>query len=326
MAVYTDVSDDELRAFVAAYDIGAVLSCKGIAEGVENSNYLIVTERGPFILTLYEKRVRETDLPFFLGLMEHLAERGIDCPLPVKARDGRSLRTLAGRNAAIVTFLTGMWPRRITTAHCQALGGALARLHQAGADFAMIRPNDLSIAGWRRLQERIDPKAADSVRPGLTREIADELDFLEQSWPDALPEGTIHADLFPDNVFFSDNRLTGFIDFYFACTDWLAYDLAICLNAWCFEPDGSFVPLRGQTLIRSYEAIRKLTTAEQDALPLLARGAALRFLLTRLYDWINHPAGALVRKKDPLEYRRKLAFHRQVRSVDDYLMRIDAAC
>ena len=318
MAVYTDVSDGELRDFMAGYDLGAVLSCKGIAEGVENSNYLIVTERGPFILTLYEKRVNEADLPYFLGLMQHLAERGIACPLPVHARDGAALRTLAGRPAAIVTFLNGMWPRRIATAHCEALGGGLARFHDAGRDFPMIRPNNLSVGGWRPLFERIDPAAADAVQPGLAREIAAELDFLDSSWPSTLPVGTIHADLFPDNVFFADDTLTGFIDFYFACTDFLAYDLAICLNAWCFEPDGAFVPVRGRALIRSYLGLRPMEPTEIAALPVLARGAALRFLLTRLYDWINHPPGALVRKKDPLEYRRKLAFHQHVKSAADY--------
>jgi len=318
MAVYTEVSDDELRTFIASYDLGAVLSCKGIAEGVENSNFLVVTERGPFILTLYEKRVREADLPYFIGLMEHLAGKGIACPLPVRARDGKALRSLAGRPAAMVTFLTGMWPRRIATNHCEALGAALARFHAAGTDFAMTRANDLSCAGWRPLFERIDPAAADSVQPGLAAEIASELDLLETSWPKALPTGTIHADLFPDNVFFEDGRLTGFIDFYFACTDWLAYDLAVCLNAWCFEPDGSFVPVRGRALIQSYASVRPLAADELAALPLLARGAALRFLLTRLYDWLNHPEGAMVRKKDPLEYRRKLAFHQRVRGVADY--------
>ena len=318
MAVYTEISDDELRAFITAFDLGAVHSCKGIAEGVENSNFLVVTDRGPFILTLYEKRVREADLPFFLGLMEHLAGRGIACPLPVRARDGAALRRLAGRPAAMVTFLNGMWPRRITAAHCDALGEALARFHAAGADFTMRRSNDLSCAGWRALADRIEPDAADSVQPGLSRDIAAELDLLERTWPADLPVGTIHADLFPDNVFFEDGKLTGFIDFYFACTDSLAYDLAVCLNAWCFEPDGSFVPVRGRALLNAYARVRALEPAERAALPLLARGAALRFLLTRLYDWLNHPEGALVRKKDPLEYRRKLAFHQQVKSAAEY--------
>jgi homoserine kinase type II len=318
MAVYTEISDDALRAFVADYDLGAVLSCKGIAEGVENSNFLIVTDHGPFILTLYEKRVRESDLPFFLGLMEHLAEKGIACPLPVRGRDGVALRRLADRPAAIATFLTGMWPRTIKTAHCDALGHALARFHAAGADFTMTRANDLSYSGWRGLAGRIAPAEADAVEPGLSALIAAELDWLGAHWPAGLPRGTIHADLFPDNVFFEDDTLTGFIDFYFACTDWLAYDLAICLNAWCFDPEDCFVPDHGRALIRSYVEGRGLGPEERAALPILARGAALRFLLTRLYDWINHPPGALVRKKDPLEYRRKLEFHQGVRSITDY--------
>ena len=318
MAVYTEVGDDELRDFMAAYDLGTLLSCKGIAEGVENSNFLIVTDYAPFILTLYEKRVHEEDLPYFLGLMEHIADKGFTCPTPVHTREGEALRRLAGRPAAIVTFLTGMWPRRISQEHCAALGAALAKFHAAGADFPMTRPNSLSIDGWGPLFAKIDEAEADDVQPGLTAEIAGELAFLKANWPTDLPRGTIHADLFPDNVFFENNTLTGFIDFYFACTDWLAYDLAICLNAWCFEPDGSFVPVRGRALLQTYQSVRKLTEAELAALPILARGAALRFLLTRLYDWINHPPGAMVKKKDPLEYRRKLAFHQKVRSAADY--------
>ena len=318
MAVYTEVPDDELRDFMAAYDLGTLLSCKGIAEGVENSNFLIVTDYSPFILTLYEKRVHEEDLPYFLGLMEHIAEKGFTCPTPVRTREGQALRRLAGRPAAIVTFLTGMWPSRITPDHCAALGVALAKFHAAAADFPMARPNNLSVGGWRPLFDKIDRKAADGVLSGLSDEIAAELMFLEANWPADLPRGTIHADLFPDNVFFENNVLTGFIDFYFACTDWLAYDLAICINAWCFDADGSFVYERGRALIQAYSSVRKLTDAELAALPILAQGAALRFLLTRLYDWINHPPGALVRKKDPLEYHGKLAFHRKVRSVADY--------
>jgi homoserine kinase type II len=318
MAVYTEVSDDELRDFMAAYDLGKLLSCKGIAEGVENSNFLIVTDYSPFILTLYEKRVHEEDLPYFLGLMEHIADKGFTCPTPVHTREGEALRRLAGRPAAIVTFLTGMWPRRISPEHCAALGAALAKFHAAGADFPMTRPNSLSVDGWGPLFEKIDEEEADDVQHGLAAEIAAELAFLKANWPTNLPRGTIHADLFPDNVFFENNTLTGFIDFYFACTDWLAYDLAICLNAWCFEPDGSFVPVRGRALLQAYQSVRKLTKAELTALPILARGAALRFLLTRLYDWINHPPGAMVRKKDPLEYRRKLSFHQKVKNAGDY--------
>ncbi len=311
MAVYTDVSDDELRAFAALYDIGEVLSCKGIAEGVENSNFLVTTERGNFILTLYEKRVAPRDLPFFIALMEHLARHGVACPTPVAGRDGMALRELCGRPAAIVTFLAGMWPRRIMPFHCAALGRALAALHSAGASFGMTRQNDLAVEGWRRLFESCRTRAAE-VQPGLAEELAAELALLETVWPRDLPVGVIHADLFPDNVFFRDHELSGLIDFYFACTDFLAYDLAICLNAWCFETDGSLNVTKARLLLDGYRRERPLAPSELAALPVLARGSALRFLLTRLFDWLNQPAGALVRPKDPLEYLRKLRFHRTI--------------
>src|SRR6185437_12180603 len=317
MAVYTEIGDEELRGFVALYDIGEVLSCKGIAEGVENSNFLLTTERGNFILTLYERRVAREDLPFFIALMEHLARQGLACPTPVKARDGAALRELCGRPAAVVTFLAGMWPRRIQPFHCAALGGALAELHRAGRSFGMARANDLSVAGWRRLYESCRCRASE-VQQGLADELGAELEALEGEWPRDLPSGVIHADLFPDNVFFREQRVSGVIDFYFACTDFLAYDVAICLNAWCFEADGSLNVTKARLLLSSYRAVREISAAELEALPLLARGSALRFLLTRLYDWLNHPAGAFVRPKDPLEYLHKLRFHRGVKSAQAY--------
>jgi len=308
MAVYTEVSDEELEAFVAQYPLGAVRSCKGIAEGVENSNYLLVTERGPYILTLYEKRVRRDDLPFFLGLMEHLSAKGLACPLPVHASDGAALRELCGRPAVIVTFLEGMWPRRVLPRHCAAVGEALARLHLAGADFAMTRPNALAVAGWQELYRRCRD-SADSFQPGLTGILDAELAELAGIWPGTLPVGIIHADLFPDNVFFRGEILSGLIDFYFACTDFYAYDIAICLNAWCFERDFSFNVSRSRALLKAYDEVRPLSAPERAALPVLAQGAAMRFLLTRLYDWLNTQAGALVTPKDPLDYYRRLRFH-----------------
>jgi homoserine kinase type II len=317
MAVYTDVPDDELRSFVGDYDIGEVVACKGIAEGVENSNYLLRTETGTFILTLYEKRVDPRDLPFFIGLMEHLASAGIACPTPVHGSDGVALRLLCGRPAAIVTFLDGMWPRRIKPFHCAALGGALAALHRASASFTMSRANTLSLAGWRELFTACRNRA-DEVSPGLAVELAGELDALEAAWPRALPTGVIHADLFPDNVFFRGEAVSGLIDFYFACTDFFAYDVAICLNAWCFEADGSFNITKARLLLSSYRAARPFSETEMAALPLLARGSALRFLLTRLYDRLNHTPGAMVRPKDPLEYLQKLRFHRGVAGPGAY--------
>jgi homoserine kinase type II len=319
MAVYTDVGDADLEAFLSAYDLGTLLSFKGIAEGVENSNFLLRTDRGNYILTLYEKRVREGDLPFFLGLMQHLAERGISCPLPVTGRDGMMLRRVAGRPAAIISFLEGLWVRRPQTHHCAAVGKVIAEMHLAGRDFPLRRENALSLAGWRPLFE-MSRDRADTVEPGLAAFVTAELDFLHSAWPAGLPEGVIHADLFPDNVFFLKGRLSGLIDFYFACNDLLAYDLAVCLNAWCFEPDNSFNITRGRAMIGAYEGVRKLESEERENLPILARGAALRFLLTRLYDWLTVPAGALVTPKDPREYLRKLRFHQKVRSAADYGM------
>jgi homoserine kinase type II len=317
MAVYTDVSAEDLTRFLAAYDIGELLAYKGIAEGVENSNFLVHTGTGNFILTLYEKRVAEDDLPFFLGLMEHLAARGITCPQPVKNKRGGFLGKIAGRPAAIVTFLDGLWIRRPSPNHCTAVGEALARLHLAGADFRPRRKNALSIESWRPLYEHAKERG-DSVRQGLCAEIATELEVLEKSWPRQLPQGVIHADLFPDNVFFLGDKVSGLIDFYFACTDTLAYDIAICLNAWCFEADHSYNVTKGRSLLGAYGKVRALSGAERAALPVLARGAAMRFLLTRLVDWLAVPDGAFVRPKDPLEYYRKLRFHQSVKAVQDY--------
>ena len=317
MAVYTDVSDSDLQHFMAEYELGEVLACKGIAEGVENSNFLLTTGAGNFILTLYEKRVNPEDLPFFIGLMEHLAAHGFACPVPVAGRDGHSLRRLCGRPAAVISFLEGLWPREILPFHCAGVGDTLARLHLAGAGFDMTRPNDLSLAGWRRLVEATGARAHE-VAPGLAQELAQELAALEALWPASLPRGTVHADLFPDNVFFRGREVTGVIDFYFACTDFYAYDLAVCLNAWCFGLDHVFEPERAQLLIDAYQARRPLSEAEIAALPVLARGSALRFLLTRLYDWLNRPPGALVRQKDPLEYLKKLRFHRAAGGPEAY--------
>lgn len=317
MAVYTEVSDEDLIAFTADYGIGEVLACKGIAEGIENTNYLVETEAGRFILTLYERRVKREELPFFLGLMEHLAARDVPCPTPLRTPDGRVLRDLCGRPAAMVSFLDGMWPRRPTPEHCAALGEALARMHTAGADFAMTRVNDLSITGWRPLLEA-SLGHADAVKPGLAAELEAELAFLESAWPADLPAGVIHADLFPDNVFFRGGVLSGFIDFYFACTDFFAYDVAVCLNAWCFEPDRSFNATKARRMLAAYGRVRRFTPQEMAALAVLARGSALRFLLTRLYDWVHTPKDALVTPKDPLEYLDKLRFHQAIEGPGAY--------
>jgi len=325
MAVYTEVSDEDLETFMAAYNLGTVTSFKGIAEGVENSNYILHTTDGSFILTLYEKRVAPEDLPFFLGLMDHLAGAGISCPTPIKARDGVALRTLCGRPAALISFLEGLSPRRIHAEQCGSLGDALARMHIAGQSFPMERANSLSVGDWRPLLDSAGD-AANSVQPTLVDELTAELSALETAWPDAqpasnpedLPRGVIHADLFPNNAFFMNDEVSGIIDFYFACTDFLAYDVAICLNAWCFEPDNSFNVTKARRMLAAYQAVRPLTAKEMALLPLFARGSALRFLLTRLYDWLNTPEGAFVKPLDPLEYLAKNRFHRSVTCPGDY--------
>ena len=317
MAVYTEVDDDDLIAFCADYELGDVLACKGIAEGVENTNYLLTMESGSYILTLYEKRVDHKDLPFFLGLMKHLAQAGVPCPHPIVARDGVALRELAGRPCVIISFLAGMSPKKIKAYHCGELGRALGDFHLGTAEFDQTRENSLSVESWRELLES-SGTGANSLRSGFYDELEQELTFLETSWPTDLPGGVIHADLFPDNVFFRGEHLSGLIDFYFACNDSYAYDLGICINAWCFEPDGSFNITKAQHFLMEYRNIRDVTDEEMAALPILARGSAMRFLLTRLYDWINTPPDALVVRKDPMEYWNKLKFHKAVSSPAEY--------
>ena len=309
MAVYTDVNENELGAFLKAYPVGELLSYKGIAEGTENSNFLVHASTGSYILTLYEKRVDKADLPFFLGLMGHLARKGISCPLPVTAHDGTVIGTLAGRPAVIITFLEGLSLRRPTAAHCAEVGKALASLHVAGQDFQMRRPNALAIEGWRKLWDA-SRNRADEVEPGLAAEVDADFGDFERNWPAGLPQGIIHADLFPDNVLMLDDKVTGLIDFYFACTDITAYDVAVAHAAWCFSGDGrTFDRALSSALLDGYEGVRPLGNEERAALPILARGASMRFLASRAYDWLNTPKDALVTPKDPLAFARRLRFY-----------------
>lgn len=326
MAVYTQVSDEALSAFLAEYDLGDALAFKGIAEGVENSNYYLETAKGRFILTLFEKRVNAADLPYFIGLKQHLAAKGYPCPEPVMGRDGAALRQLEGRPALIVTFLDGLSPRRPDARQCRALGEALARMHLALADFTGQRDNALGPASWRKMWAGRSAEA-DALQPGLAAEVDACLGKIQaaRAFAGALPRGTIHADLFPDNAFFLGDSFTGAIDFYFACTDALAYDLAVCLNAWAFEEGNATDASRleynfskGAALIAGYQSARPLSPAELEALPALCLGAAMRFFLTRLADWSATPAGALVRPKNPLEYAARLAFHRKMDSAQGY--------
>ncbi len=317
MAVYTVVDADALDTFLSTYDLGAVIAFEGIAQGIENSNYKLDTERGRYILTLFEKRVKRQDLPFFVALMGWLADRGVPCPRPVCRRDGTALGRLAGRQALIVTFLEGQWLRQPTPRDCLVVGSAMARLHRSAAGFPYERPNDLALSGWRRLLAACR-RRPEVVNAELGSELDDELHALAMAWPKTLPLGTIHGDLFPDNVFFLGGQVTGIIDFYFACTEILVYDVAIALNAWCFAADGAFRIEQAHAFLSGYQAVRPLSPAEINALPVLCRGAALRFLLTRLLDWADTPSTALVTRKDPGEYLSRLRVHRQMRDGRDY--------
>ncbi|GBR43171.1 homoserine kinase [Gluconobacter roseus] len=316
MAVYTELAAETLEAFLGTYEIGTLVSFHGIAEGVENSNFLLRTTEGDFILTLFERRVNAAELPWFLGLMQHLAGRGLNCPLPVSDRSGTALRILADRPAAITTFLPGVSATQLDAGLCLELGKALATLHLAGEGYEAVRPNALSASAWGPLLDSCG-ESGDALAPGLTAEVRAALQKIEAAWPavDELPRGQIHADLFPDNVFFQNGQVSGLIDFYFACTDFLAYDLAICLNAWCFRNEKTFEPSFAAAVLQGYQSIRPLCEAEKSALPVLCQGAAIRFLLTRLYDWINTPADALVTRKDPLAYLLRLRHFADMKHV-----------
>lgn len=317
MAVYTDVAFEDLETLLKNYDIGSPVSFKGIAEGVENSNFHLQTDKSGYLLTLYEKRVAEKDLPYFLGLMEHLAERGLPCPVPVHDRNGQALTRLNKKPAAIVSFLPGISLRKPQAQHCHAVGVALAQMHDAVKDFNGKRPNSMGPKEWHKLADATCERA-DSVQAGLSNLIQNALKDIDRNWPSGLPAGVIHADLFPDNVLFQDDKVSGLIDFYFACNDAYAYDLAIMLNAWCFEPDGAFNVTKGRSLMSGYISVRALCKEEVNALPILARGSALRFLLTRLYDWLNRDPKALVRPKDPKEFSKRLRFHNRIKNAAEY--------
>lgn len=317
MAVYTQVNDDELRRFVAGHGLGELHWCKGITEGVENTNYMVETDAGKFILTIYERRVKAEDLPFYLGLMEHLAAKGIACPLPVRDANGAQIAKLAGREAALVTFLDGMSVKVPGPRHCALVGETLARMHLAGLDYPRQLENALGPAGWEPLYGRFRDRV-EEVMPGLGTLIEAELAALIPAWPAKLARGVIHADLFPDNVFFLGDRLSGVIDFYFACTDMLAYDIAVCINAWCFDAERRFERGKAAALLAGYQTVRKLDEAERNALPTLARGAALRFLLTRAEAWLLTPADALVKPHDPSDYVARIHQHREMTSAHAY--------
>ena len=314
MAVYTHLSADALAALIAEYDVGELVSAKGIAEGVSNSNWLIDTTgkdgRGErFILTMYEHRVEAADLPFFLGLLDHLSAKGSPVPRTIHDRTGAPSRTIHGKAVALIEFLPGVSIDTPQPAQARAVGDALAGIHLAAGDYGQERPNAMGPAAWAKLIADCTPEGLQAIDPALPRLVSEELDFLARNWPTDLPRSVIHADLFPDNVLMLGSRVSGLIDFYFACTDMMAYDLAVTHSAWCFAPDGSYRPRIGEALLRGYDARRPLPDAGWQALPILARGAAMRFLASRAYDWLHTPADALVTRKDPMEFARRLSFY-----------------
>ncbi|MEP2103506.1 MAG: homoserine kinase [Parasphingorhabdus sp.] len=310
MAVYTKVSAEEIDAFLTRFDVGTLVSAKGIAEGVENSNYLIETTEDRFILTLYEKRVDPNDLPFFIAMLDHLAAK--KCPIPpmIADRNGVKIQELCGRSACLIKFLPGISVTVPTAAQAQATGRALGNMHDALRDFTGTRPNSMNHDTWRQLAKDCGPDNLDAIASGLHDLVEAELDHLDAHWPDDLPQSVIHADLFPDNVLMLDDQVTGLIDFYFSCTDIRAYDFAITHTAWCFSEDGAhFDAAVSSALLEGYRETFDLGRNERLALPILARGAALRFMLTRAYDWINTPADALVTRKDPTAFLNRLKFY-----------------
>lgn len=309
VAVYTQVSAEALWDFLAKFDVGELVSAKGIAEGVENSNYLVDTTKSRFILTLYEKRVAADDLPYFMALLDHLAEKGLPVPPAVPDRAGTLIHQLEGRPACLIQFLSGVSVSHPTPVQARAAAEAMGRMHKAAGDFTLDRPNSMGVAAWRPLFERCG-RDLDTIAPGLYDRAGRALDTILAGWPADLPRGAIHADLFPDNVLMLGNRVTGLIDFYFACTDIRAYDLAVMHGAWAFDATGGqYDPAVGAALVEGYAASFGLSDAERAALPILAEGAALRFFLTRAWDWLNTPADALVTRKDPLAYLRRLDFY-----------------
>lgn len=318
MAVYTHITEKDLSTCLDQFKLGKLQGFEGIADGVENTNYRIETDQSRYILTLFEKRVNAEELPFYLSYMEHLQQAGIPCPTAATDTSGARIFTMNGKAAIITSFLEGVWPKDgITTGHCRAVGDVLARMHNAAATFRIKRHNTMALPAWRSLIQA-SASEADTLEDGLDAFLEAEIAALEKSWPRNLPRGAVHADLFPDNVFFKDEKISGVIDFYFACTDLFIYDLMLTLNPWCFDKSGALDTEKSAALLSAYHAVRPLSAAEVNTLPLMGRAAAVRIIATRLYDWFNPAKGAVVTPKDPREHIRILKFHQSVESVAAY--------
>ena len=320
MAVYTKLSDNNLREFFLKYNLGELLNYKGIKEGIENTNYFIETDKGKFILTVYEKRVEEKDLPFFMGLMKNLFDANFPSPEPIINKNGNYITEISKKKAAVVSFLDGAIKKNLTPNNCMEVGIQAAKLHKITKNLKGKRENKLSINSWRKIYDKVK-KDCSKIHTNLPKIIEKNLDEIEKSWPKNIPAGIIHADLFPDNIFFDKKKLSGIIDFYFSCYDFYAFEIAICLNALCFEGKNenlSFNVTKAKRFIDAYSSIRKLTEKEKSSLKILCKGAAIRFLLTRVFDYLNLTEGAIVTVKDPLEYLKRLEFHDSVKNYHDY--------
>lgn len=320
MAVYTKLSENELEVFFSKYNLGKLLNYKGIKEGIENTNYFIQTEKGKFILTLYEKRVEEKDLPFFINLMRNLFDKNFPSPEPIINKNGNYISEILEKKAAVVSFLDGYAKKVLNPNDCREVGINAAKLHLITKDLTGKRENKLSINSWRKIYIKVK-KNCSKIHPNLPEIIEKNLDEIEKNWPKNIPSGIIHADLFPDNIFFKNNKLSGIIDYYFSCYDYYAFEIAICLNALCFEGKNenlSFNVTKAKKFIDGYSNIRKLTEEEKKSLKVLCQGAAIRFLLTRVFDYLNLTEGAIVKIKDPVEYLKRLEFHDSVTNYQDY--------
>ena len=320
MAVYTKLSENELREFFLKYNLGKLLSYEGIEEGIENTNYFIQTEKGKFILTLYEKRVEEKDLPFFISLMRNLFDKNFPSPEPIINKNGNYISEISQKKAAVVTFLDGRAKKILTPNDCYEVGINTAKLHSITKNLTSKRENKLSVNSWKKIYTNVK-KDCSKIYQKLPEIIEKNLDVIEKNWPKNIPSGIIHADLFSDNIFFKNDKISGIIDYYFSCYDFYAFEIAICLNALCFEGKNenlSFNVTKSKKFIDGYSSIRKLTEEEKKSLKILCQGAAMRFLLTRVFDYLNLTKGAIVKIKDPLEYLKRLEFHDNVENYQDY--------
>ena len=320
MAVYTKLSENKLKDFFTKYNLGKLLNYKEIKEGIENTNYFIKTERGKFILTLYEKRVDEKDLPFFMSLMKNLYDKSFPSPKPIININGNYISEISGKKAAVVSFLEGTSKKNLSPKNCYEIGINTAKLHLITKNLVAKRKNKLSVLSWRTIYNNVK-KDCSKIHPDLIQIIEKNLEEIKYKWPKNLPSGIIHADLFPDNIFFKNDKLTGIIDFYFACNDFYALEIAVCLNALCFEGKNnnlSFNVTKAKKFIDGYSSIRKLSEEEKNSLKILCQGAAIRFLLTRVFDYLNLTEGAIVEIKDPVEYLKRLEFHNNVSDFRDY--------